>query len=208
MLIIGLDLAGSELRPTGFCKLSVKGSVSEATTKVLYSNSEILDELLALEPKPGVVSIDAPLSIPKGRRSISDRRGPHFRACDLELMSMHIKFFPITLGPMRMLTKRGMLLKEKLEKLGLRVIESFPGGAQDLLGIPRKQEGLARLRRELVRMGIEGIGVHATGDELDAATCALIGKYYLEGNYISLGNREEGLLIMPMPKPPRASTKG
>ncbi|MEM3482578.1 MAG: DUF429 domain-containing protein [Candidatus Micrarchaeaceae archaeon] len=200
MLIIGVDLAGSELRPTGFCKLSVKGNISEVTTKVLYSNSEIIGELLATKPKPNVVSIDAPLSIPKGRRSISDRHGPHFRSCDLELMAMHIKFFPITLGPMRMLTSRGMLLKKKLERLGFKVIESFPGGAQDLLGIPRKQKGLEKLRRGLLRIGAKGIGIRATGDELDAVTCALVGKYYLEGNYTGLGNKEEGLLIMPRPK--------
>lgn len=191
--VVGIDLAGSKHRPTGLCVLD--GAI--AKTSVVHSDQEILKVIVKARPK--VVSIDAPLSLPKGRHSINDRNGPHFRKCDLQLMTMRIRFFPITLGPMRMLTSRGMSLKRRLEKMGFKVIESFPGGAQDLLHIPRKQKGLDGLRKGLQKLGIKGIRKNATGDELDAITCAYVGKCYLENNFLALGDEKEGQIIMPRP---------
>ena len=39
---------------------------------------------------PDVVSIDAPLFLPKGRKSLEQRGPPHLRACDRELLRMKI----------------------------------------------------------------------------------------------------------------------
>ena len=144
-----------------------------------------------------VVCIDAPLSLPKGRKSIDDRKGPHFRACDLELRKRHIRFFPITLGPMRMLTKRGIRLKKELEKRGFKVFECFPGGAQDVLKMPRKQQGLDLLAKALKKYGVKMPKRNLTGDELDAITCAIVGMDYLLGNYEELGDKNEGVILMP-----------
>ncbi len=194
MRIVGLDLAGSPNRTTGFCLLDEN---LYAETKALYTDREIVSETIASNPE--VVSVDAPLSLPRGRKSLS-RPGPqHFRACDRELMRMKIRFFPITLGPMRKLTARGIKMKRVFEAKGLKVIESYPGSIQDLLGMPRKQEGLEKLRRALVRYGVEGQvrKKEITHDELDAITSALVGKMFLEGNYLAIGDPEEGLMILP-----------
>ena len=67
----------------------------------------------------------------------SKNRDGQSLAIGIILLTMKIKFFPITLGPMRQLTLRGLALKEKLEKVGLRVFETYPGAVQDLWGIPR-----------------------------------------------------------------------
>ena len=126
LCVIGIDLAGVQHRPTGMCVL--KGN--RARTFLKYSNKEILECLK--EEKPGIVAIDAPLSLPPGRKSIHDRNGEHFRDCDIELRKRKIKFFPITLGPMRVLTERGIALKNSIESMDLECIEIYPGGAQDL----------------------------------------------------------------------------
>jgi len=191
--VVGLDLAGSERRDTGFCLLDVE--TLEAEVSVLHGDEEIVGE--CVRARPLVVAVDAPLSIPRGRRSIDERSPVHFRRCDLELRRLGIKFFPITLGPMRMLTKRGMRLKELLEEAGLEVIEVYPGGAQDILGIPRKNRGLEELRRGLEELGIRGLRPGMTGDELDAVTAAYVGVLYVRGEYTALGDPEEGLIIMP-----------
>ena len=102
MKVIGIDLAGSEKRPTGVCLMNEK---MEVLVKTLFLDEEIVDYVKKLRPE--LVAIDAPLSIPKGRKTIDDRSGPHLRKCDEELLRMGIKFFPITLGPMRKLTKSG-----------------------------------------------------------------------------------------------------
>jgi len=200
MRIVGIDLAGSEKRRTGFCVMDGKKS---CTTKVLFSDGEIITETLSAGPD--VVSIDAPLFLPKGRRSLEDRGPPHLRACDKVLLQMKIKFFPISLGPMRKLTNRGMFLRGFFESSGLSVIESFPGAIQDVLGIPRKQVGLENLRNGLVEWGVTGDLVRndITEDELDAVTCALMGKMFREGNYLAIGDPEEGLMILPRRHPAR-----
>jgi predicted nuclease with RNAse H fold len=193
-VVVGIDLAGSDKRNTGFCLMD---SSMSCRTEVLHTDDEILGHTLAA--KPSVVSIDAPLFLPKGRKSIEDRGPPHFRECDKELLRMHIRFFPISLGPMRMLTTRGMKLRAALEGRGLEVIESFPGAIQDLLQMPRKQAGLPLLARALTDYGIalgrpEG---ELNGDELDAVTSALVGLLYMTGKYRAIGDPTEGLMILP-----------
>ncbi|MEM7821358.1 MAG: DUF429 domain-containing protein [Candidatus Aenigmatarchaeota archaeon] len=191
MRVIGIDLAGSKKRPTGFCVLEK----NKVKTSLLFSDKEIIEE--TLKSKPKVVAIDAPLALPIGRKSLEERSNIHLRECDRELLKIGIKFFPITLGPMRALTKRGIKLRKIFENKGLKVIEVYPGAAQDILKIPRKQKGIEKLRDGLINFGIKGIKEKITGDELDAITSALVGKFYLEGNCIAIGDPKEILMILP-----------
>lgn len=195
MKVIGIDLAGSPRQKTGFCILKE----NRARTKVLTTDEEIIWS--TVKEKPEIVPIDAPLSLPKGRCCLRDdcpcRGGGHLRGCDRDLLRLRIKFFPLTLGPMRSLTQRGMAIKKILEQKGLKVVEAYPGGAQDIWGIPRKQKGVELLRYNLKRMGITGIQKKSTHHELDAVTCAWVGKLYLEGNFVLLGDPEEGQIVMP-----------
>ena len=190
MSIVGLDLAGVETRPTGFCALVGM----EAETSLLYTNDEVLKK--AEESQPKVIAIDAPLSLPPGRKSIEDRTGVHLRESDKELLRRSIKFFPITLGPMRKLTERGIYLKRALEKGNFTAIEVYPGGAQDVLGISRKQKGLDKLKAGLEKLGIEGLKDGLSDHELDAVTCAFVGKLFLEGKSTTYGEQEQGI-VMP-----------
>lgn len=193
--IVGLDLAGSPKRPTGFCVL--RGRHAEAC--VLYDDDQIVEYTLAAEP--ALVPIDAPLTLPKGRRTIHDRSGEHFRPCDLALRKRGIRFFPITLGPMRMLTERGMHLSRRLRRKGCRTVEAYPGASQDLWGLPRQHKDLTGLLRGLRRRGLLGLSRNMTGHELDAATIALTGQMELAGKGERIGGRG-GILL------PRVETKG
>ncbi|PUA32934.1 MAG: hypothetical protein B9J98_03345 [Candidatus Terraquivivens tikiterensis] len=201
--VVGIDLAGSENRPTGFCVMTED---LFAKTCIVYKDHEILD--LVKSTMPRVVAVDAPLSLPRGRTSLEVREPYHLRGCDRELLRLGIKFFPITLGPMRRLTERGMRLKPSIEQLGVKVIEVYPGGAQDVLRIPRKRAGLDKLLRGLRRLGIKGLKHGMSGDELDAVTCALVGYLYLRGSYVILGDEEEGVIVMPKPLKKRAIAGG
>ncbi len=58
---------------------------------------------------------------------------------------------------MRKLTVRGISLKCVLETQKFTVLEAYPGGAQDVLGIPRKQKGLEKLKVGLEKLGIIGL---------------------------------------------------
>jgi predicted nuclease with RNAse H fold len=193
--VVGIDLAGSPRRNTGFCIMDPR---MRCTTAVLHEDEDILTRTIAASPD--VVSIDAPLFLPRGRRSLDVRGPPHLRECDRELLRMRIRFFPVSLGPMRMLAARGMRLRAELEKKGLTVIESFPGAIQDILGIPRKQAGLLLLEKGLHDHGVSWRASGLSGDELDAVTSALVGLMYLRNDFTAIGDPEEGLMILPKPR--------
>jgi predicted nuclease with RNAse H fold len=191
MPVVGLDLAGVESRPTGLCILRDM----KAEASLVYADEEILKRIE--ESKPEIVAIDAPLSLPTGRESIEQRTSVHLRECDKELLRRGIRFFPVTLGPMRKLTTRGIKLRQTLEDRHFRVVEVYPGGAQDILGIPRKQHGLEKLRAGLEKVGIRGLDDRMSDHELDAVTCAFVGKLFLEGKSVTYGTCEQGIVMPP-----------
>lgn len=194
MSIVGLDLASVENRPTGYCLL--RGFYCE--TALLYTNDEIITKIQ--EAKPLVVGIDAPLSLPPGRKTIHDRNGKHLRESDRLLLKSGIEIFPATLGPMRKLTERGILLKITLESKHFKVIEVYPGGAQDVLGIPRKKHGLNGLKAGLERLSFTGLADNLSDHELDAATCAFVGKLFLDGKTVTFGSSPSDGIVMPIGK--------
>ena len=100
---------------------------------------------------------------------------------------------------MQGLTDRGMKLAQQLRELGFNVIESYPGAAQDILGITRKKVSTTELKQGLIDFGLSGEFEDAkiTHDELDAITSALVGYFYLTAWYEALGNEDEGYLIVP-----------
>lgn len=194
--VVGLDLAGSPSRNTGACVLAGPRRI-RAT--VLHTDAEILEFVEAAHPE--LVVIDAPLSLPRGRRTIEDRSGPHLRACDRELGRLKVPFFPLTLGPMRLLTVRGMRLATALAHRRVPVVEGYPGGAQDLLGLPRKKAGARLLQK---RLRSEGLGGELdrrplTHDELDAVTIAWVGWNFRKGAGMLIGDPSEGLMLLPNP---------
>jgi uncharacterized protein len=186
-------LAGSESRRTGFCTLSPGGLTR---TRVLHTDEEIVAAVRAASPS--VVSIDAPLFLPKGRTSPESHEPFHLRASDRILQRLGIRFFPVTLGPMRILTARGLRLRARLEAEGFHTIEGYPGAGQDLLGIPRKGEGVDRLREGLVRCGLRGDieRPDSTHDELDAASAAVLGERYMAGDFVAIGDPSEGWMVL------------
>lgn len=192
--IVGIDLTGSEKRATGWALLDG----CNAETKCLRTDDELFQATVRCEAD--IVSIDSPLSLPNGCANPESLGGaPIYRRCELALKRMGISVFWCLLPSMKSLTLRGMRLAERLRNSGMKVIESYPGAAQDLLGIPRKGTSLEELKWGLNRAGITGsfLTCKVVHDEVDAITSALVGLFYLAGNYIALGDVQEDYLIVP-----------
>ncbi|MFA5132421.1 MAG: ribonuclease H-like domain-containing protein [Candidatus Paceibacterota bacterium] len=196
--IIGIDLTGSELRPSGFAILN--GYTAE--TRQCLTDKEMIK--LCREAKPMLVSIDSPLGIPKGRKTCFDDDPTRYeigimRWAERELKRRGVNVYPCLIPSMQRLTNRGMKLAKALRKHGIKVIESYPGAAQDIMQIPRKQAGLPYLKDGLREFGIDGF-YHkniVSHDEIDAITSAIVGLFYLAGNYEALGNDDEEYLVIP-----------
>jgi predicted nuclease with RNAse H fold/dephospho-CoA kinase len=196
--IIGIDLTGSEKRASGWCTL--RGSWAQTNT--VFSDQEIVDRVLT--ERPSLVSIDSPLSLPFGRVSVTDDDPGRdefgiMRRCERELKRRGINVYPSLLPSMQGLTRRGMMLAERMRAEGIPVIESYPGAAQDIMGIPRKGAGEEYLKRGLSEFGVKGPYERSdvTHDELDAITSALVGSFFLSGQFEALRGPTEGALIIP-----------
>jgi len=187
--VMGIDLSASERRDSGVCSMD--------DLKVRTFRAKRDDEIIALVERfrPKLVAIDAPLSLPPPSKGL--------RQCDRELLKRGIRVFPPNFGAMKQLTKRGMRLKALLEAEGFKVIEVFPGGAQDVLSLPRKQRNLSGLREGLRQLGLRGVKPDATHDEIDAVTAAYVGWLYLNGLVELISDGQGGGIVMPLPYPPK-----
>lgn len=195
---IGIDLTGSEERATGCCYLEN----TSATTCLINTDKELLSYVL--KHNPTIVSIDSPLSLPKGRNSVfDDDEGRNtygiMRFCERALKKRGVNVYPSLIKSMQNLTARGIRLAAELRAKGIPVIESFPGAAQDVLRIPRKRTDLFFLKQGLINFGIIGEYQEKSisHDELDAITSALVGLLFWKGRFEALGIEEENYLIIP-----------
>ena len=195
--VVGIDLRASDVRKSGVALM--KGELVE--TGLVEKDGEIVD--LMLKWKPNLISIDSPLSLPKGRDCVSNececRKFGITRECERILRRRGINVFWCLIQSMQGLTERGMRLAQQLRELGFNVIESYPGAAQDILGIIRKKVSTKELKQGLIDLGLSGTFVDSkiTHDEMDAITSALVGYFYLADMYEALGNEDEGYLIVP-----------
>ena len=196
--IVGIDLTGSEKRKSGWA--AVIGQ--ELNTELVASDADLIGKTLSA--KPFLVSIDSPLSLPSGRLTeFDDDPGRDeygiVRQAERQLRKRGINVYPALLPSMQRLTRRGVELAALLRKQGVPVIESYPGAAQDILGIPRKKTSLKHLVDGLRRFGYESLTEESNvaHDELDAATSALVGQFMLAGYWEALGSPEEDYLIVP-----------
>jgi uncharacterized protein YprB with RNaseH-like and TPR domain/predicted nuclease with RNAse H fold/dephospho-CoA kinase len=195
---VGIDLTGSEERPSGWSAIRS----GEATTARIASDDELVDATIACGAT--VVSIDSPLSLPVGRLTVEDTdpgRDQYgiIRQCERTLRQRGINVYPSLLPSMQKLTARGIKLAARFRGLGIPVIESYPGAAQDIMGIPRKRASLELLARGLGAFGLTGpfITDAVSHDELDAITSAIVGLFFWNGRFEALGNDEEDYLIIP-----------
>ena len=199
--IIGIDLTASENKDSGWAYL--QGNYAEC--RRIATDEELIHSVEKINPD--IVSIDSPLAYPKGRccarKECECSKYGIFRESERMLRHFDIHVYPCLIDSMVNLTTRGMRLAKLLRDKGYHVIESYPGVAQDVLKIPRKgktQEQHIRLKHGLESFGLTGQwteGDQVSHDELDAITSALVGYFYLNNQYVGMGNEEEDYLIVP-----------
>ena len=196
--IIGIDLTGSETKASGVAVLED----NKVETLLIASDDEMIDFIV--NKKPVLVSIDSPLSLPHGRTSVFDDDPGRdefgiMRICERVLKKRGVNAYPTLLPSMQKLTKRGIEIADRLRKLGIPVIESYPGVIQDIIGLPRKQASLSLLKKGLGIFGLKGsfLKENVSHDEVDAITSAIVGLFFLSGDYEPIGDLRENFMIIP-----------
>lgn len=196
--ILGIDLAGKTASRTGLCLLTG----NRAETRVAHTDDEIFR--FVREIRPSLISIDAPLSLPKGRTTVYDddparESAGIVRHCERVLKGRGVNSYPALIRSMQELTKRGIRLAEAFRSEGFPVIECFPGAAQDVIQLPRKRTDESLLKRGLAEFGITGDfqTEPVCHDELDAITASIVGQFFISGYYEPLGIPEENDMIIP-----------
>jgi len=180
-MIVGVDLSAKEKNPTGIATLEYR----EIQTIEISSDDGILKKSVNAD----LIVFDAPLSLPKGRccleKDCECGEFGHFRKADLEIRK-YGRVLPLTFPYMKMLTYRGIRLKNLLKSLNprLTIIETHPSTAHKLI------------KSELSSFKIrDDISPH----EFDASIAAVTGHFYLKGESIILGDPSEGTIILPKP---------
>ena len=115
--IVGIDLTGSELRPSGWSFLHN----GQANTERIGSDEQLIAATLAV--KPDLISIDSPLSLPKGRISVDDDDPGRqsygiMRECERILKKRGVNVYPSLIRSMQSLTARGIRLREARSQNG------------------------------------------------------------------------------------------
>lgn len=127
MKVVGIDLAGKNENPTGFCLLDDSGS----HIKLLFRDEEILREVD--DSRPDCIAIDAPFWLPQGT----------WRPSDEKLLKRGFQPVSPLFPTMRILVLRAMSLVRTLKEKEYNVIEVFSSASERVLGLskePRKNK--------------------------------------------------------------------
>ncbi|MEM3612229.1 MAG: DUF429 domain-containing protein [Candidatus Bathyarchaeia archaeon] len=182
-VIIGIDLASKEENPTGLAIWRNKS----VETCLIYTDKEILENVARANPK--IVAIDAPLKLPKSGI---------FRKADKELIKKGYRVFPPGLPAMKTLTLRAIRLNRLIIEMDVQTIEVHPTSTRKALGMPAKDWKTIQNILNSIGLFVSPSQRALTLHEIDAVTAALTGYLHLEGLTESVGDHEEGFIVIPI----------
>jgi hypothetical protein len=181
--IIGIDLAGILMNPTGWTAWKNK----EISACQPHTDKEIIE--ITLNCQPTLVAMDAPLSLP--------RKGL-LRKTDREMHKQGYPVFPPLFRTMEKLTVRAIKIAKEIKKEGVSILEVHPASTRKALEIPLKD--WKRIQTTFLQMDLKAdlekrtLTVH----EIDAVAAAFTGYLYLQGKTELIGNEKEGHVAVPV----------
>ncbi|HIQ56324.1 MAG TPA: DUF429 domain-containing protein [Pyrodictium sp.] len=180
--IIGLDLAGSPRRPTGYAigRLA-NGNCRVFDYGVVYDDRSLLGILKMAKPR--LVVVDSPLTFP--------RQG-WFRRVDIAMKKLGYKVLPPMWKGMQMLVRRAIKIKSLLEEAGIYVLETHPRSAwlssscdSPIKAVKRVCENVPESPRSLKK------------DVVDALVALAVGVEYMRGNAVGVCEKDGCIYLLP-----------
>jgi predicted nuclease with RNAse H fold len=170
--VAGVDLSGSERRPSGIAILHDGGLYVHR----LYSDEEILRKLLEFNVK--IVAVDSPLALSSS-----------FRDVDRSMIKLGLRVLPPGWRGMRLLVERGIKLASSLSSLGILVLETHPRSAL-------KTSKCGSLSELASKMGFSQPG-RLSRDEEDALIAAFVSLKFLQGEVIEVEGADGRIFLLP-----------
>ncbi len=175
VVVAGVDLAAYQHRPTGVAVLSDSNVLFIG---IMHSDQEIIG--LIQSYKPVAVAIDSPLA-----------HAETYREVDILMKKHGYPVLPPGWRTMKPLVDRAVRIKKILEDNGIPVIETHPKSAL-------RSSGCRSLDELLKNTGIEiDLKRKLTRDEADALIAAIVARFYVENNALTVSARDGVIYLLP-----------
>lgn len=195
ILLAGIDYGSKLAGTTCICFETLSGQIDFlSSTKGQDADTMILDFCTTHHPQH--LFLDAPLSLPlvysQGQNSPQDY---FYRACDKELKAMS----PMFLGG---LTARAMKLVADLGSKEIEVFETYPKWHAQRLGLHSiGYKGVLACINDCLDSVLKSDTLRlsrppATWHEFDALLALLSASRYAQGEHLTVGDPEEGLIYL------------
>ncbi len=190
MVIVGIDFGAKRSGKTALAIQDGSSIRLYQSTNKQDSDAFILEHLQDL--KPGLIGIDAPLSLPGVYSDIPGCSDYHYRAADREAGAMS----PMFLGG---LTARAMSLTQVLKSRGWEVVETYPAMQARRLKLyihfyKKTNEALATCTTMIQRELNEPV-IPENWHQFDALLAFIGANRYRASTHNSLGNNTEGVIV-------------
>lgn len=192
--LAGIDY-GSKMAGTTVIAILKKTEVSLFQSEKKQDADALIYEVIKQETCPHVF-IDAPLSLPGVYHLGAAYESYFYRSCDSALSAMS----PMFLGG---LTARAMQLKARLEQLGTKVYETYPGGLARQLNLKERHykqqlSELPALREHLASLLPFAIPLAeiTTWHHFDAILALWSAWRFNQQTHDSYGDPKEGLIVI------------
>jgi len=205
---LGIDLTSTEARPSA-C-LGLDRELRLIYCGFLNRDSDILRAVSYYQFE--LITIDAPLSLPKGLCCLEEtcscqpEASGKSRYCERELRKQGITVFPTTKKTfIKDLIYRGIRLRTELESMGYEVIEVYPYASKirlfdKNLTAKTKPAGAAFLKQHISQLlpDIAPCIAQFNHHLCDATIAAYTAFLYLQGRTELIGDTEEGAIHLPL----------
>lgn len=195
-MILGIDYGSKMAGTTVIANLYEHNKVEFYFSKKNQDADQFILDFVKANKNVWLIYLDAPLSLPAIYSDSNAEPNYFYRKADVETKAMS----PMFLGG---LTARAMKLKSELNRLGIKVVETYPGKLAELIGLKEIQY---KKDKSAIRPCLEIISEKsklATNEEavinwhhLDALLCLYSAKRHETGNSIVFGEEKEGQIIV------------
>lgn len=200
-IIVGIDFGAQLAGTTAIACLRNNEILIEQNKRGRSSDSFVEEYFSALKERPGLISVDAPLSLPQvysysNFRTYSDGDF-HFRECDRVLGAMS----PMFLGG---LTARAMEFAAKMKDQGWLVHETYPKAVAQELKVfnaaykrSKKKEDVEEIARDVANAyNLTLVDVPENWNQLDAVLAVVAGLRFMNSEARKVGDPDEGMIYI------------